>query len=169
MWQFFIIIGICVCGFQVIQTKNLTHSALWLALTSALVSWLLYLLGAHYIAVIELSVGAGVVTILLVFAINIVGNEQENKKSLIPTSLVLFLVVSASVMIASLLLPNDSIINQMAKDSHAFSLALWEDRFLDTLLQIILIFTCVLGVLSLMEKREHSEAEEAQASEGETA
>jgi NADH:ubiquinone oxidoreductase subunit 6 (subunit J) len=157
MWLFFIIIGICICGYEVIQTKNLTHSALWLALTSALVSWLVYLLGAQKIAVIELSVGAGVVTILLVFAINIVGNEQETKKSFIPTSLILFIVVSAIIMIGSLFLPMDNPLNQRANDPGAFSLALWEHRFLDTMLQIILIFTCVLGVLSLMEKREHLE------------
>ena len=154
MWQFFIIIAICICGFQVIQAKNLTHSALWLAFTSALVSWLIYLLGAHTLAVIELSVGAGVVTILLVFAINIVGNEQETKEPFIPQPLALFIIISAIIMIASLLMPADSILNQFANDTNAISLALWEDRFLDTILQIILIFTCVLGVLSLMEKRE---------------
>ena len=154
MWQFFIIIGICICGFQVIQTKNLTHSAMWLATTSALVSWLMYLLGAQMLAVIELSVGAGVVTILLVFAINIVGNEQDIKKPFIPTPLALFIIISAMIMISGLLLPVDNPINQLSHNSDALSLALWEDRFLDTLLQIILIFTCVLGVLSLMEKRD---------------
>ena len=154
MWQFFIIIGICICGFQVIQTKNLTHSAMWLATTSALVSWLMYILGAHVLAVIELSVGAGVVTILLVFAINIVGNEQDHKKPFIPTPLALFIIISAMIMIAGLLLPVNNPLNQFATSSEALSLALWEDRFLDTILQIILIFTCVLGVLSLMEKRE---------------
>lgn len=162
MWQFFIIIGICICGFQVIQAKNLTHSALWLAFTSALVSWLIYLLGAQILAVIELSVGAGVVTILLVFAINIVGNEQEVKKPFIPQSVALFIIISAMIMIAGLLLPMDNPLNQLAKDPNGLSLALWENRFLDTILQIILIFTCVLGVLSLMEKREtHQQTDES--------
>lgn len=153
MWQIFIIIGICISGFQVIQSKNLTLSALWLALTSALVSWLIYLLGAHVLAVIELSVGAGVVTILLVFAINIVGNQDQVEKPFIPTFVALFIVVSAIVMISSLLLPMDHVLNQTADTTDTLSLALWEDRFVDTTLQIILIFTCVLGVLSLMEKR----------------
>ncbi len=153
MWQLFIIIGICICGFQVIQTKNLTQSAMWLAMASALVSWLMYLLGAQLLAVIELSVGAGVVTILLVFAINIVGNEQEIKKPFIPQPLALFIIVSALIMIAGLLLPSDNVLNQFGQSADQLSLALWEDRFLDTILQIILIFTCVLGVLSLMEKR----------------
>jgi NADH:ubiquinone oxidoreductase subunit 6 (subunit J) len=154
MWQLFIIIGICICGFQVIQTKNLTQSAMWLAMASALVSWLMYLLGAQMLAVIELSVGAGVVTILLVFAINIVGNEQEIKKPFIPQPLALFIIVSAVIMIAGLLLPTDNVLNQFGQSADQLSLALWEDRFLDTILQIILIFTCVLGVLSLMEKRD---------------
>lgn len=166
MWQFFIIIGILLCGFQVIQTKNLTHSALWLALTSALVSWLIYLLGAYVLAVIELSVGAGVVTILLVFAINIVGDTHQTKQPIIPTPLAIFIILSAVVMIAGLLLPAEHMLNQYSVDPNSISPALWENRYLDTLLQIILIFTCVLGVLSLMEKRElHREHPESSEEE----
>ena len=166
MWQFFIIIGILLCGFQVIQTKNLTHSALWLAMTSALVSWLIYLLGAQILAVIELSVGAGVVTILLVFAINIVGDIHQTKQPFIPTPLAIFIIVSAVVMISGLLLPADHMLNQFAVDPNSISPSLWENRYLDTLLQIILIFTCVLGVLSLMEKRElHEETSESSEEE----
>lgn len=154
MWQIFIIIGILLCGFQVIQTRNLTHAAMWLAMTSALVSWLIYVLGAYILAVIELSVGAGVVTILLVFAINIVGDIHQVQKPFIPAPLSIFIILSAIVMISGLLLPADNALNQFAAQSDTLSISLWENRYLDTMLQMILIFTSVLGVLSLMEKRE---------------
>ena len=65
-------------------SKRLLVSALWLAGASALVSLVIYLLGAPGVAVIELSVGAGLVTILFVFAINIAGEEPISRHGLIP-------------------------------------------------------------------------------------
>lgn len=51
-----------------LRAKSLLASALWLAGVSARVAALLYDLGAHEVAVVELSVGAGLVTVLLLFA-----------------------------------------------------------------------------------------------------
>ena len=154
MWQFFIVLAACICGLQAIQSKKLSHSALWLATTSGLVSFLMYLLGAPQIAVIELSVGAGVVTILLVFSINIVGDEQEGKKPLVPKAIAIFVVFGVMVLIGSALLPVKELpISESYKITQSLSEMMWQDRFLDTLLQIILVFTCVLGTLSLMEER----------------
>lgn len=154
MWQFFIVLAACVCGLQAIQSKKLSHSALWLAVTSGLVSLLIYLLGAPQIAVIELSVGAGVVTILLVFAINIVGDEQEEKKPLVPKAIAILVVFGIMILIGSTLIPVKGLSISVSETvTQSLSEMMWQDRFLDTLLQIILMFTCVLGTLSLMEER----------------
>ena len=75
MWQILLTIGILISAIQAIRVKRLLVTALWLASTSALTSIMLYLLGGYRIAVIELSVGAGLVTVLFVFAINIAGEE----------------------------------------------------------------------------------------------
>jgi len=156
MWQIFILIGILIAAFQAVDSKKLSHSALWLALSSALSSWLIYELGAPEIAVIELSVGAGVVTILLVFAINIVGDQQDDAKPLIPRFLALFLVIASILLLGIFLTPiqQSPVITQVV--APIFAQAMWEDRILDTALQIILLFSAVLGVLSLMEERNHS-------------
>ena len=53
------------CAYRALISKHLLPSALYLACVSALVSITLYLLGAYEVAVIELSVGAGLVTVLL--------------------------------------------------------------------------------------------------------
>ena len=157
MWQFFIVLSACICGLQAIQSKKLSHSALWLAITSGLVSLLMYHLGAPQIAVIELSVGAGVVTILLVFAINIVGDEQEEKKPLVPKAIAILVVLGVMVLIGSTLLPVKELSIPVSETiTQSLSEMMWQDRFLDTLLQIILVFTCVLGTLSLMEERKKS-------------
>ena len=73
MWQILIIIGMLLCAVMAVRTQRLLVSALWLAGASALVSLWMYILGAPEVAVIELSVGAGLVTVLFVFAINIAG------------------------------------------------------------------------------------------------
>ena len=76
--------GILACAILSVLSRRLLISAIWLALTSALVAVMIYLLGAPHIAVIELSVGAGLVTVLFVFAINIAGEDTSVLKSLIP-------------------------------------------------------------------------------------
>jgi uncharacterized MnhB-related membrane protein len=70
LFSLFIAAGI-ITAVQAIRVKRLISSALWLAGTSALLSISFYLLGAPTVAAIELSVGAGLVTVLFVFAINI--------------------------------------------------------------------------------------------------
>jgi uncharacterized MnhB-related membrane protein len=70
-----IVVGLLVCAVQAVRVQRLLNSALWLAGASALVALLIYMLGAPEVAVIELSVGAGLVTVLFVFAINIAGEE----------------------------------------------------------------------------------------------
>ena len=78
MWFGLVAAGILASAVLAIVSKRLLVSAIWLAVTSALVALMIYLLGAPQVAVIELSVGAGLVTVLFVFAINISGEEALN-------------------------------------------------------------------------------------------
>jgi uncharacterized MnhB-related membrane protein len=87
--------GILVCALLAVLARRLLLSAAWLALTSALVALMTYLLGAPHIAVIELSVGAGLVTVLFVFAINIAGEDITPLKSLVPKPLAVGSIVLA--------------------------------------------------------------------------
>lgn len=160
MWHIIIVVGILVCAVMAIRTKRLLVSALWLAGTSALVALLIYLLGAPEIAVIELSVGAGLVTVLFVFAINIAGEEPEPIVTLIPKPLAWILVMLAVLLLAWLNLPALNIPLPAASGTTSFSLLVWRDRAVDVLLQIVLIFAGVLGVLGLMaDSQSHSRQE----------
>ena len=73
-----------VFALQAVRCKRLVRSALWLAGVSAMLSVVLYRLGAHEVAVIELSVGAGLVTVLMVFAIAIAGEDAMSLPPLVP-------------------------------------------------------------------------------------
>ncbi len=148
-----IIAGFLVCAVQAIRAKRLLLSALWLAGTSALVALEMFLLAAPEVAVIELSVGAGLVTILFVFAINIAGEEEvaqlARQLPVVPRPLAWTLVIASVLLLGWMNLDVLGIqVNiQQAVD---FKTVLWENRVLDILLQMVLIFAGVLGVLGLL-------------------
>lgn len=137
------------CAVQALRTKRLLISALWLAGTSALVALLIYLLGAPEVAVIELSVGAGLVTILFVFAINIAGEENFPTTTRIPRWLSWALIILSVGLLAWFILPRVLPAIPTSLEP-AFSSTLWNQRGLDMLLQVALIFTGILGVVGLL-------------------
>jgi uncharacterized MnhB-related membrane protein len=144
-----IVVGTLGCAIQAIRTDRLLISALWLAGCSATVSLLIYLLGAPEIAVIELSVGAGLVTVLFVFAINIAGEELLTKSQLIPRPVTWSLLIISILLLGWLIIPHLITVFPVL-DTLPFNKAVWENRGLDALLQIMIIFSGVLGLLSLL-------------------
>jgi NADH-quinone oxidoreductase subunit J len=60
-----------------IESKNLIKSAISLGIASALLAIVFYVLEAPIAAIFELSVCAGLVTILLLSAIGMLGKEEE--------------------------------------------------------------------------------------------
>jgi len=149
-------IGILVSAFLAIRESRLLVTALWLALTSALVSWLMFRMGAAEVAVVELSVGAGVVTVIFVFAINIAGDEVLGSQPLLPRPLAWLAVVLAAVLLAWLILPAMqapefvSGLEQTTSLHGYFKQVLWHDRSVDVILQAVLMFAGVLTVLGLL-------------------
>lgn len=137
-----------LCAIQAVRAGRLMTSALWLAGVSALLSVVFYLMGAHTVAVIELSVGAGLVTVLFVFAINIAGEETILLPSPMPRPVALGLVIVSVVLLGWLVLPLTAGEHPTAGSS--FAAVLWEQRSLDVLVQIVLIFAGVLGLLGLL-------------------
>jgi uncharacterized MnhB-related membrane protein len=160
MLYILVVVGLLVCAYMAMRTGRLIGSALWLAGASALTSLIMYMLGAPQVAVIELSVGAGLVTILFVFAINIAGDEAIEVRSLIPWPLALILVVAAAGMLIFTALPGIGVELPQAQLS-GFVQTFWEDRSLDALLQIVLIFAGTLGMLGLLaEAKSHGHPKE---------
>ncbi|MCC6146856.1 MAG: NADH-quinone oxidoreductase subunit J [Anaerolineaceae bacterium] len=154
--------GAIICAVMAIRAGRLLTSALWLAATSALVALLMYMLGAPEVAVIELSVGAGLVTILFVFAINISGEEATNLKSALPkplawVSILIFFILLGYFSLPAFLqpLPEAQII--------PLKTVLWEYRSLDVVLQAVLIFAGVLGLIGLLAEEKPGQEKEHQA------
>jgi len=149
MGPILIVAGILVCSVMALKVSRLLVSALWLAGSSALVALMIFMLGAPEVAVIELSVGAGLVTILFVFAINIAGEEAVSVKALLPKPLAWGLILLAVFLLGWLCLPGLAGVLPVI-EARSFAAVMWGDRSLDALLQVVLIFAGVLGVLGLL-------------------
>jgi NADH:ubiquinone oxidoreductase subunit 6 (subunit J) len=175
MWE--ILLGLLAlgCGVMALQAQRLLAAALWLAGVSAAVATLMYSLGAYEVAVIELSVGAGLVTVLFVFAIALAGEEAMSARLIVPRLLVLLLVIglfavlglgfSEQLAISSEQLPTA---NGQQPTANDFATTLWQERGLDMLVQVGLIFAGVMGVLGLLaeQKQPVREPETAREQQG---
>ncbi|MGQ9887033.1 MAG: Na(+)/H(+) antiporter subunit B [Aggregatilineales bacterium] len=138
-----------VCGIQALRMPRLLPAALWLAGTSAAVAMALYLMGAVEAAVIELSVGAGLVTVLLVFAITMAGDEPVGPTTVVPRRLALLLIGAGALLLLWLVAPL-TMVGSSGTDDGAFSAVFWHARSADVLAQVLLIFTGVLCLVGLM-------------------
>jgi uncharacterized MnhB-related membrane protein len=160
MFDLLIVAAMLGCAFQAVRGTRLLISALWLAGASALTALLMFRLGAPEVAVIELSVGAGLVTVLFVFAINIAGEEPPVRlRALVPEPLAWILALCAIGLGAAMALPNLRTESAIVQPDR-FARVLWENRALDVLLQVVLLIGGVLAVLGLLaERRAHARKE----------
>lgn len=159
MWHVLIMVGILLCAVMAIRAKRLLVSAIWLAGTSALVALFAFLLGAAEIAVIELSVGAGLVTVLFVFAINISGEEALAAHPLIPRPVAWAIILVAALLVGWLMLPGVNVALPVLPGSDLGS-TLWQSRSLDVFLQAVLIFSGALAMLGLLAEGKKEEVHE---------
>ncbi|MEI7846662.1 MAG: hydrogenase subunit MbhD domain-containing protein [Chloroflexota bacterium] len=150
---FYGFLGLCVlvCSYRAMVSQRLLSSILYLACVSAAVSVLLYLMGAQQVAVIELSVGAGLVTVLLVYALSVVGEDAADLLSVIPKPLAFILVGLSAGLLLLMIFPLGEPTVEVA--SFSLTVVLWQQRVLDVWIQIVLIFSGVLGVLGLLSER----------------
>jgi uncharacterized MnhB-related membrane protein len=153
-----LVFGAMACAVLAIRATRLLVASLWLAALSALLSVLFYVMGAPRIAVIELSVGVGLVTVLFVFAISIAGEETVDRDALVPRSLAGGLGLLSFLLLSWLTLPLIGV--QAPTSEPSLASLLWEGRALDIWLQVVLIFVSVLGVLGLLSGVESASAVE---------
>ncbi|MFZ6029509.1 MAG: Na(+)/H(+) antiporter subunit B [Chloroflexota bacterium] len=152
-----LLLSATLCAYRAMIARRILPATLWVACVSALTSGVLYLLGAAQVAVIELSVGAGLVTVLLVYAISVTGDDAFDPTSIVPKPLAFGVTFTAMAMLGALILP--VVAETLEVTSLPLSLSLWQDRVLDVWVQMVLIFSGVLGMLGLLAEgkgRPHS-------------
>ena len=149
--------GAIVFGYRAIVSKRILSSTIYLACISAIISVVLYLMGAAQVAVMELSVGAGLVTVLLVYALSVVGEDALDPSSVIPKPLAIAVVMVVALLLGWMIYPAVQFDDHMA--SIDLASVLWRQRVLDVWIQIVLIFSGVMGVLGLLSERTPGKAE----------
>jgi uncharacterized MnhB-related membrane protein len=153
-----ILLGAVFCAYRAIVAKRILSATIYLACISALTSAVIYLLGAAQVAVMELSVGAGLVTVLLVYALSVVGDDALDPTSVIPKPLAFVLVGMTILMFGWMVFP--ALPTYFERGSMTLAISLWESRVLDVWIQIVLIFSGVMGVLGLLSEKTPGKSEE---------
>jgi NADH-quinone oxidoreductase subunit J len=138
-----------VCAAAAVRVQRLIAAGIWLAASSAAIAWSLYLLDAPYLGAIELSVGAGLVAVLFVFAVVGAGDGATHARPPVPRRLALVLATAPVGILAWLVWPLVSAGQPPAVGGDVASI-LWNARGLDVLGQLVLLLTGVLGVLTLV-------------------
>jgi uncharacterized MnhB-related membrane protein len=154
------LLGAIFFAYRAIVSKRILSATIYLACISALVSCVLYMLGAVQVAVMELSVGAGLVTVLLVYAVSVVGDDALDPASVIPKPLAFVLVGLIALLLGWMVLP--AVSAYYGSGNSSLEVALWQSRVLDVWIQIVLIFSGVMGVLGLLSEKSPGKTEEIQ-------
>jgi len=160
-----LVTALMFCAVMVMRAARLLRAALWLAIVSLCVSLILYALGAPQVAALELSIGAGLVTVLIVLAISIAGDDALSAPPVVPRWTALGLTAAALLAFAAAVLPPAAIdiAQAPAQDSAVpltFGAVLWQARLPDILLQVALMFVGLLTVLGLLaDSHESAQAE----------
>ena len=143
-----LIVGAILCAYRMMVSKRILVAAIYLACISALVSILLFMLGGTQVAAIELSVGAGLVTVLLVYAISVVGDDALDPASIVPKPVAMLAVLAGAIMLTWLSIP--IIVQPSSSPIVSMRIVLWEQRVLDLWIQMVLIISGVMGMLGIL-------------------
>jgi NADH:ubiquinone oxidoreductase subunit 6 (subunit J) len=146
----FLMIGLIAFSIMAVLSRDLLRSAISLAVASVFLALIFFQMNAVYVGVFEVSVVAGLITVLFITAIALTrsdGDVVESKRHLIvfPLFFIALAVIDFLVM-KKLLGRIPSIINP---ESGTFGQVLWNQRTFDLVGQIGVIFAGVLAVLAL--------------------
>jgi NADH-quinone oxidoreductase subunit J len=157
--QIALLCGIVLFCVLAILAKDLIKSAISLAVASVLLGILFFTMGAPYAGVFEISVVAGLITVLFMLTIALTkaeGEVREGKlaKIVFPLFFVAFIAVDILVM-KGLLSKIPAL--PAAAEQGTFGDVLWKQRTFDLIGQLAVILAGVFAVLALFRKRHKDE------------
>ena len=156
-----ILIFLTAAALWTVMTRSLLRSAMGLALTSAILTVIIFRLNAPLAGVFELSVCAGLIPVLFISVISLTQaltykEALEHMKSRFARFWALPLIVIIAGII--LILMNVKLKTKLPlPESQAdVRFVMWHLRQFDLLGQIIILFTGVFGVVILFKERKKS-------------
>ncbi len=134
--------------------RDLLYGAVSLALASVMLSLVLFSFGANVAAVFELSVCAGLITVLFVSTVSLTKDSDQKMESRLPgwflaPMLVVFLGVGyyLALWLASVAVP------AAGASSLPFNETFWGRRSTDVIGQVSLILVGVFGILAMFRAK----------------
>ncbi|HOW85976.1 MAG TPA: DUF4040 domain-containing protein [Candidatus Aminicenantes bacterium] len=154
-----LLIGLVIFSVLAIVLRDLLKSAISLAVASLLLGIIFFRMKAPYAGAFEISVVAGLITVLFVLTIALTKSGDDVRESKIanwvfPLVFVAFIVIDALVM-KSLLGKVPAL--PAAAEAGGFGDVLWRGRTLDLIGQIAAILAGVFAVLALFRKKDKHE------------
>ncbi len=157
--QILLLTGLVLFSILAILSKDLLKSAISLAVASLLLGIVFFRMGASYAGVFEISVVAGLITVLFILTIALTKAEGDVRESnlakvVFPLFFVAFIIIDALVMKGLIqkipALPGTA-------EQGAFGDVLWKQRSFDLIGQLAIILAGVFSVLALFRKRDKDE------------
>lgn len=150
-----------ICGVLAVMFRSMLKSAIALAIASAMLAIIMYLLGSVWAAMFELSVCSGLITVIFISAISLSRTEKkdlpelyEDKKRmaflpavLIISGVVLIFIVASQIFWLPAAIP-------VTEVADTFRKVLWTNRQADIWGQVIVILTGALTVVALFKERD---------------
>lgn len=144
----------------VVLVKDLLKAAVALALASVMLSVVLFRAGMWMAATFELSVCAGLITVLFVSTVSLTKDSDQNEESkisgyLLPAFLLFFIGIDffAVKWIGKTISPATQGAQMISGSLSGFSKVFWGERTTDILGQAALILAGVFAILSLFKRK----------------
>lgn len=149
------------CAFWAVMAPNLLKAAIGLAVTSAILAVVMFRLSAPLAAVFELSVCAGLITVVFISVISLTspqaGSKGDGMKVLRRFAFLPLVVLIAAVAFGMLdLKPDFSFLPAIAPEGD-MRLLLWGQRQLDLFGQVVVLLAGIFGVVVLFKERDRRE------------
>ena len=157
--QILLLSGLVLFSILAILSRNLLRSAISLAVASLLLGIIFFRMKAPYAGVFEISVVAGLITVLFILTIALTKGESDVRESnlvriVFPLFFVVFIIIDVLAMKSLILkipvLPGSA-------DQGTFGDVLWKQRSFDLIGQLAVILAGVFSVLALFRKRDKDE------------
>jgi NADH-quinone oxidoreductase subunit J len=147
--------GLILCSILAVFFSDLLKAAISLAGASLFLALLFFEMGATYAGVFEISVVAGLITVLFISTISLTkgdGAVQESRLARLVFPIFFIAVVGVDILVMGRLLGALQSLPG-TPDTGSFGQVLWGQRTFDLVGQIGIIMAGVLCVLALFRKR----------------
>ncbi len=149
--------GLVIGAIWTVMTTRLLRSVIGLAITSVILTIIMFRLDSPLAAVFELSVCAGLISAIFISVIGLTQRmtaeqlETRKKERLAKFWLLPIILVLVGVALYKLAIPIDFNIIQTAPQVNDVRIILWNMRHLDLVGQIVILLAGAFGVITLFK------------------